>query len=359
MQLKDIAISSLVGCRVVREMPVGEVTRLPLRPDVFMGIEIEGEGYDANEDGYSGMIEAGWRVVDDPSLRDSGVELVLREPLAGEKLAYAVTSLFNQVRERNVVWDTSPRAGTHFHVNASDKTMGFVQAFTALAYCIDELIFAFAGEDRRWCSYCNSLNTLSPVVLRLFLVNREVGRHFGGWHNVWPLSEADRYYGFNVASLDRFGTLELRYFPSPTSEKELWSWMDLCQTMYTIAERFAEEENPAQAVIDYAIEHTEAMLGELPMLPSMPESVREAAEELHIIISTEVDSGEGEMPTVRYEELTPQGELREASRSVFPSAGRVTPGWEDITRTARLRDPLSAASWLTTFDDEPSQQEND
>lgn len=299
MQLNEYSISQLTGVRVVQDVAPGKYSRLPLRPDIYMGVEIEGEG--AHIGGAHNAISTlGWSLAHDDSLRHDGMELVLTAPLNGERLASAISGLFSLKEDGDVEWHASPRAGTHFHMNVSDRNVGFVQAITALAYCVDELIFSFADEDRKWCSYCNSLNTLPTVVLRSLLVNRQF-ESYNGWTSAWPIASRDRYYGFNLSSISKFGTVELRYFPTPDSEQQVWDWLDMCQSLFSVAEDYEDREDPARAILDDLLEDPAAILARLPMLASIQgaaDSVKAAAEELDTMLSYEEDhAGSMAQPT--------------------------------------------------------------
>lgn len=290
MQLSQYNISQLASVKVVRDPVAGAFARTPLRPDVYMGIEIEGEDAVVSTNMYAELNTLGWSVHGDDSLRHGGVEFVLSDPLNGDLLASAIYGMFQLRRDRELTWDPSPRAGTHFHINVSDKTVGFVQAFTALAYCLDELIFLVAGEDRRWCSYCNSMNTLPVNVLRSLLINREY-EAYEGWAGAWPVSSRDRYYGVNLSAVSKFGTVELRHFPTPVREEQVWDWMDLCQILYTVAEEFENSETPAADVLD-ALQDPAAILSKFPMFSSIEdaaERVQAAAEELGTVLTFEED----------------------------------------------------------------------
>lgn len=291
MQLNEYSISQLAGVRIVQDVPPGTYSRMPLRPDVYMGIEIEGEEAHLPVDCHTSCSKLGWTITNDDSLRFDGVEFVLTAPLNGERLASSVSGLFALKRVGDVGWEDSPRSGTHFHLNVSDKNVGFVQAITALVYCVDELIFTLAGEDRKWCSYCNSLNTLPVTSLRSLLLNRPYERYHG-WAGAWPVSARDRYYGFNLTSISKFGTVEFRYFPTPTEEGQVWEWMDLCQALYTIAEGFENEEDAARAVLDAITADPASILESLPMLAAIEgavDSMKTAAEELDDTLSFDAD----------------------------------------------------------------------
>src|SRR5690606_34389448 len=110
-----------------------------------------------------------------------------------------------------------------------DRPLSHLQAMSALVYCIEPLIFRFAGEDRRWCSYCNSLNTVPSFRIKQLLGTTDSDST--EWYNFWSASSGDRYYGFNLTSIGKYGTIEFRYFPTPANKSQLWSWIDLCHAI--------------------------------------------------------------------------------------------------------------------------------
>src|SRR5690606_18194244 len=69
------------------------------------------------------------------------------------------------------------------------------------------------------------------------------------WYNFWSASSGDRYYGFNLTSIGKYGTIEFRYFPTPANKSQLWSWIDLCHAIYEYSKKFSEEDDPVDAVM--------------------------------------------------------------------------------------------------------------
>lgn len=246
MRPKFLSVSELTGAIVRSVFSVGHVDRMPLVPDLLCGVEIEAE--QASIDDNINLYELGWGTHVDHSLRD-GIEFVLNDPLAGDKLAWAIEGLYNAMPEE-LEFSPNPRAGTHVHINVSDRSMAVVQAMFTLMYALDRLVFEWAGDDRLWCSYCNSLNTLPPNTLRTLL--RDDDR--SGWYKemLWPNNNSDRYYGFNVTSLFKYGTVEFRYFPTTTSKDKMWEWLDFCQLVFKYADSLpvVDDVPVAQAVLN-------------------------------------------------------------------------------------------------------------
>lgn len=297
MQPKLVPISSLSGIAVKTVMQVDtSLSRLPLVEHLLTGIEVEAENVEWGRD--VNLYSSGWTAHEDGSLRDGGVEWVLERPLAGAELATAVSHLYAQ----DLDYGPSPRAGTHIHVNMTDRSFGDVQAMLTLMYCIDRLVFAWADEDRMWCSYCNSLNTLPPFTLRSALLDEE--DPYLSAQRVWPQSNSDRYYGFNVAALWKYGTLEFRYFPTINAEHRMWQWLDFCHAVYrwcTTVPSLDSDVSMAQQVLRRVLDNPDALLAEvfagadsveqgLRAMPGWEASMVEAAEELALLLSVDTST---------------------------------------------------------------------
>lgn len=263
MLTNQILIAESSGTRMLTAaLPAGG-ERPPIVNDLLTGIEIEAEDCSLTYESRSHLSRSGWRADTDGSLRDDGLEFVLASPLHGDNLSAAIDAFFN-AQDLGMEWSVSPRAGTHIHLNMTDRPLSHLQAMTALVYCIDPLIFRFAGEDRRWCSYCNSLNTVPSFRIRQLLGITD--SHSTEWYNFWPANSGDRYYGFNLTSIGKYGTIEFRYFPTPVTKAQLWSWIDLCHAIYEYSKKFSEENEPVGAVMTELHNNTAGVLDEIERL---------------------------------------------------------------------------------------------
>lgn len=345
MRLNSFNMSSVVGIAQRRALSVSNVGRQPLVENLLSGIEIEAEGVSVND--IDSISAAGWSTHHDPSLRDDGMEFTLREPLYGSQLSNSIETFYRSVREGQLHLSPNPRAGTHIHVNMTDTTFGHAQAMIATMYIIDQLVFAWADEDRRWCSYCNSLNTLPAHSMRRVLSTADVGS-VAFRDIVWPHGHNDRYYGFNISSLWKYGTLEFRYFPTTLEESRMWSWLDFTHGVWKYAEAFKDNDEPAVSVIDAFYNNPDAVLraiaGDstlvyegLTSLADWRDSISESVEELALILS--VDD---------VEEASPQQE-----QDVAESPYQMFSARELVSRpaaTARLQADRGGPEWNLTSD---------
>ena len=194
-------------------------------PEQLMGIEVEVDRSpgDSSHSWIFPDTVAGWRRTSDGSLRN-GVEYVLECPKAGKDLTTAILNLFQEG-----VFGRQTTSSTHVHLDMleADTTSGMMQAMVLLVYATEDTIFALSDPGREFCGFTNKLNTVGEDLLAYVLqdnIDDDSGRALSNY------SSAGRYYGLNLMSLVKYGSLEFRYFPTATSHQELIDWVQLVQS---------------------------------------------------------------------------------------------------------------------------------
>lgn len=185
-------------------------------PTEYIGVEIEAENYNPN--GYA--MHPAWVDHSDNSLRN-GIEWVLGSPLAGTALSEAIDSFFSGAHS----YETGPRTSIHIHINATDNiSIEQLRSWIALVYVVEPAIFRWADDNRKWCGYCSPLTDMSIKRFVKVLTSDDMLR-LSQW--IAPHTNNERYYGCNMASIARHGTLEFRYFPCVTEVGPVNDWIQL------------------------------------------------------------------------------------------------------------------------------------
>lgn len=187
-------------------------------PGQRIGIEFE------LEDWGSGDFDSHWATHSDQSLRN-GVEFVFARPKMGQEIETAL-DLFVE-KAASTTYSISERTSTHIHMDMSDgMTVGDVRKMFILTYLIEPAMFRMADENRKWCGYCQPLTDMQQQRITTILTtqNREelVGAFTGARH-------VDKYYGFNLAALNRHTTIEFRYFPGYPGRESVDKWINMVQ----------------------------------------------------------------------------------------------------------------------------------
>lgn len=193
-------------------------------PNEYIGVELETEDYQAPRTQAAVVERDRWWHVEPEGSLINGTEWVLSRPLYGEDLTKAIDALFT-----NLKFTSSERTSTHIHINMSDNIdLEQFRAFFILNYIVDPAVFRLGDEARKWCSYCQPLSDMHMSrVLRI--LNSD---------NVMDITSAvkgsiheDRYYGFNVASFAKHGTIEYRHFPATNNKEVIISWIQLIMSL--------------------------------------------------------------------------------------------------------------------------------
>lgn len=187
-------------------------------PNEMIGFELEVEDF-ANQARAADELNPEWKIKQDMSLR-GGFEWVLDGPHSGAKLRKAIDKLFP---DKMYKYNMSERTSTHVHINMSDGLdLENLRTMTALVYIIEPAIFRWADENRKWCSYCCPLSDMAPERLAAIFNEEDDNRLIKAINGV---THEDKYYGFNLVSFIKHGTVEFRYFPCTNIKQDAINWI--------------------------------------------------------------------------------------------------------------------------------------
>lgn len=192
---------------------------LPL-PGTLMGVEVEVDNDGSHDDiSLPDNYSPEWSRKHDGSL-SNGYEYVLAAPLKGQGLVDAVYKLYESP---TTVYRTYT-GSTHIHVNMMDGvSVDALRTMVLLSYAFESLLYYVGDNTRQWCGYANRLTSAPSEVLES-IINGSDGSRF-----LRATSDAGRYYGLNLTALNKYGTVEFRYFPTAESAEELLGWIKLVQ----------------------------------------------------------------------------------------------------------------------------------
>lgn len=178
----------------------------------YMGLEVEIEGYDILQS-YLGD----WNIVRDGSLREEGAEFVLSSPLCGERLLTAISVLSEHLGERG--YNTSHRCSVHCHIDFTKNTLEDVRKFFFLYALLEPSLYTVSDKERYSNIYCPGLShaTMQVVNAAGLLRNNAMLSQVGRYWN--------KYTGINLASLSRFGTIEIRTHSGTGEGDDLVRWV--------------------------------------------------------------------------------------------------------------------------------------
>ena len=235
-----------------------------------VGIELEYEG--ATEKFRMGDFEnqSRWKVVEDPSLRNGGVEFVSLPTSSAQlsNLYEQLEYLFKASRAKVTV-----RCGMHVHVNMTDRTFRDVFNVSTLWTLFEPYIFRKFADGRQDNHFCVPTHVNSTLIDALYKDNLDlrkgIGRPYqeqrrtkklnhpvfdievpvpaptfagagGRMKSVYPLNirNDSKYSAVNYRPLSTFGTMEYRIAPSTKDVKEIDEFVKFLMRLHTMAYLF-------------------------------------------------------------------------------------------------------------------------
>lgn len=259
-----------------------------------IGIEFELENLTGPKQFRRELLDRGaWTDVHDGSLRGESREFITRVPIKGDAAVAALENIYEAAGGAMEPF-SSLRTSAHVHVNVLDMTTAQLAVYSMAGAMAEPAILAMVDEYRKFCGYC--INSL-PAAARM------VYAHMRGRAPVTGLTS--RYYGVNVLSVEKHGTLEFRHFSVPNTIEEAVRNINLCLMLKRLSIDIAEAQKEL----------------------SNKKSVEDAVNRLYATLTDRMDRTKIVTPDVMMNELTLQWGANE--RWSKPGGGEAEQGQEE------------------------------
>ncbi len=182
-----------------------------------------------------------WKAEIDNSLRDFGIEYILKAPLSDDaELEAALDEWVVKVGDKFALEKDSMSTSTHVHVNMLNETPMTLANFFTIIMAVENLLIKFSGPTRMSNLFCMPMKDAERTVSDIIAVIKAIGDH--NYQAPWNYAENENKYGAcNIASLSRLGTVELRCYRGVTTKQEVKVWIKLIDKIMQHARKV---ENP-------------------------------------------------------------------------------------------------------------------
>lgn len=297
MNVNNLLLTECHGLRQRYAVRPSAPTHVLANDNLLMGIEIELENFRDPGDYLGYVLDHGWTEHAEGSLVN-GREFVMHPPRNGETALNSINRFFDS----GFKYTASERTSIHVHVDMTDDiTVGQFRSILALTYMLEGPIYRMADENRKWGSYSCPLTDMRPDRFNALFAEKDMGllqvAMSGAYHE-------EKYYGCNVVSLRKHGTLEYRYFPCTTDKATLLKYVNLCLELKTAGSKFAspsdlcEETNTTDKVVAFIKRH-------LPMSSEYLLPYLDAADSVHRILSVDAITSDPNINKVPYAGVQP------------------------------------------------------
>lgn len=181
-------------------------------PAGYIGIEVETEAKRNRDYPAASGIPTMWSMKTDGSLR-GGYEFVVRRPIKIDDVDNRVNSLMEYLGD--CITDTSMRTSTHVHISVLNSTPIHLVNQYVLYHLVEEALFEVCGEERKVNSYATRFYETSSQHIQDFREGLRLLK-FSGVH---------RYRSFNMAAINRYGSIEYRGMRGCTQADEITKWV--------------------------------------------------------------------------------------------------------------------------------------
>lgn len=163
-----------------------------------------------------------WDIEEDGSLRNNGREFKTKGAIRVQQAEPALVQLFSGL---NADLDFSVRTSIHVHQNVRSMRLDQLLTMIFLYIIMENLLFVFAGSNRRNSIYCVPIfdTALMDLFSDLDVFMRHIQHEGAGYlETVWP-----KYSALNLMPMSKFGSVEYRQFPGTTNIHKILVWIDL------------------------------------------------------------------------------------------------------------------------------------
>jgi hypothetical protein len=187
-----------------------------------IGLELETETIKP----YEPPAQKFWSNLRDNSLRDFGVEYILKAPTArGMETRLALEEWDSKVRRQYPLKSDSYSTSVHVHLNFLNNTWRQMINFLVTYYLLENLLIRFSGPDRRSNLFCLPICDAEGELEAIFSLVRILGTY--QYRKIAFNPELYKYSAMNICNISKLGTLESRSMRGVTDIKIISQWIDM------------------------------------------------------------------------------------------------------------------------------------
>ena len=173
-----------------------------------------------------------WEGHYDNSLRNFGVEFVLKKPLGMKDFSKAMDQFGELSKKVDFIQDA---VGTsiHVHLNVQSMTLVEIGNLLTLLTLFEDILIGYSGEQRR--SNLFALPTRCAEVNNLYIRSMFKDLSKGNLRAVALNEDNVKYACINLGKMHKIGSIEIRCFRGSTDKKVILEWVEILNQIKTFA----------------------------------------------------------------------------------------------------------------------------
>lgn len=217
-------------------------------PTSLIGVECEYEGV-KNAVLPKHTFADFWTHHEEGSLKDSGAEYVFAAPLFGFDAHNALEWLVPYAKGAG--WKCTKRTGIHVHLNVLDLTVPQLAGMSIIYAAVEPMLYHWVGDGRDASHFCiplyradEALLGACSIIRSAFQDDKEDG------HTALGLAEGyQRYAGYNLNALFKFGTVEFRHLQTTHDLVRIVDWINMVMSLKATALKLPQSDGATVRMI--------------------------------------------------------------------------------------------------------------
>lgn len=217
-------------------------------PTSFIGLEHEYEGVENSSLPKHPFAEF-WTQHEEGSLKDNGAEYVFSTPLFGVDAFNALDWIVSHAKSSG--WKCTKRTGIHVHLDVRDLMVPQLAGLSILYAAIEPILYRWVGDGRDASHFCIPLYRADEALLgtcgiirSAFQDEKEDG------HSALNLAgEFQRYAGFNLHALNKFGSIEFRQLQTTHDLARITDWINMVMSFKATALKLPQSDGAVVRMI--------------------------------------------------------------------------------------------------------------
>lgn len=224
-------------------------TDLLVDSTTLLGVEIEVENFGSKSLDMTKGHASYWKHEEDHSLRNNGREFVFAEPLFGLDVVNALNWLCSHAKENK--YAISSRTGLHVHTDVRSLSIPAMKNMCILNALVEPLIYNWVGGGRDKNIFClpwfMAEADISVIGKSLQFcmdpkMNPAMARD--------QFAKVNRYAGFNMAALTKYGTIEWRHLRTTFDFNRILDWINIILSVKKYAEDWTVKGGEGSTLIE-------------------------------------------------------------------------------------------------------------
>jgi Putative amidoligase enzyme len=207
----------------------------------MIGLEFEYEGV-RNRQLPINTFAGFWSYHEEGSLKDNGAEYVFTQPLFGADAYNALEWLVNYAR--GCEWKCTKRTGIHVHLDIRDLETPQLVGLCILYAALEPILYRWIGDGRENSHFCLPLYKADQALLATcnVLSNALNDSKVDGHSTLDAANSCQRYAGFNLQALAKFGSIEFRHMQTTHNLERVVDWVNMIMSLKEAAFKLPQSD---------------------------------------------------------------------------------------------------------------------